>query len=762
MIGSQHLELYGVPQSFIRETLAPGAVVAQDNMNHAMTALVRPSFAPIVEWAEGTIKMPAGQGYKSGDLRLLKYQKGIVASWQEEGVERIFNQKVPRTGSSLCSAVGVAHTTCHEAEDAIYYERSKDEAQTFHDDVLYPLLVSSPDLKKLLRPEHMDKWYDRYLLNGAAIHLRSASKDGSFRAIKGKAIFCDEVSSKEWLAKGKGTFGDKTDRAFKRAQQFGDGRMYCGSSPGDASTCIISKGYAQSDKRVFRMPCPHCQHVQEFEPNMQPGEGAGMYFNLDSNGEYATWSDPKTGIVVPDIWYQCRGPKECRIREIEKARMVDDGDWYATAMAARKGYVGFYIWSAYSLDPRSTWRHIADEYRQSLIVPAKRRTFANEWLGQAYDEDNARPVEGHWLKRQRTFNYPAPAPDPVECITVGFDNQTVGAKTAEKRERTGKIARSEFTVIGWGKGEEAYVLRHGIIPLPPFSPESNAAKLAIMDEAYEFADGTYMMPQGGFDDVGDGNTMNVAVNFVSSKEAQERGLWGVRGKGEAKGNRTQTIKGGQMVIHNWNVDQIGTAAAKDDLFARLNIEGWGPMAIHFPSSFDKSYFDSLTATTLKEFDDGSGKTYWEDKKGNEALDCFVYAYARMLMLRKNEPWLNEALAPPADQTRYFGSVIQPLIDWDQAKKPDRSFQSPSWQSEMKGKRQGGTPLVVQRVRPRKASAPPPPPRVQTSPLPQAPGLPVQQPKVQRTPFAPRQAQADAADDMPRYGRIGSAPKMGWR
>lgn len=56
-----------------------------------------------------------------------------------------------------------------------------------------------------------------------------------------------------------------------------------------------------------------------------------------------------------------------------------------------------------------------------------------------------------------------------------------------------------------------------------------------------------------------------------------------------------------------------------------------------------------------------------------------------------------------------------------------------------------------------------PPQMQGAPLPQPPGLPAQQPRVQRTPgHFPQAAQADAMDDVVQYGRIGRAPNLGWR
>ena len=759
-----HLERVGVDLNHVDSLLAPGRERTEKLMDRAMTAMVRPTETDILEWAENTLEIPSGTGYSSGYFRALPFQKGIIKSWQEPGVERIYFQKVPRVGSSFISAIGILYNSCHEAQDSVYYERSKEDVQAFHDTNIEPILKESKALRHLVLPDHMTKWHDYLLGNGAFIRHRSASKDGAFKAIKSPKVFTDEIDGKEWQPKKKGD-GDKFDRAAKRAQQFGNGLIYGGSSPGRKKTSIVCAGYDLSDQRVFKVACERCGTPQEFLPNMMTGDHApGLNCRLDEAGNYAMWTDPKSGLVTPDIWYTCIKCNR-QIREIEKKAMMAGGDWDAKVPGgARKGWVGFYINSMYSTDPKSRWYHVMDAFRATLVDPTKLQTFTNEWLALPYDDENIRPMEVNWLKKARSICYPAPCPPPVKLASAGGDNQR-GAKATSKRAKAGNEARSEVSVVGWAAGEEAYVLAHHVIPHAPFTPESNAAKIEIMRTPIYRPDGTYIMPGGMADDIGDGETMDRALQFVTSREAREVGIVGIKGASEERGQRSPTVRSGIAKDKALQFEVIGTQSAKDVWMRRFLLEGFGAERVHFPDSFGIPYFEGVLGLTM--IDEGDGKFWWKDRKPNEPIDCLVYAYARMLMFKRNTRmdgsfFIDNLLAypeTPEDQKRYFGGVIEPLIAY---RGPDRSHQSPSVVAE---RAMAGTTTeelrIVRFVDKPAPPAPPPqePSRQQQSPLPQPPGAP----RVQRTPVSPRtEAPPSPQDDLPQYGRIGRAPRMGWR
>jgi phage terminase large subunit GpA-like protein len=666
------LDDYGVDPGFL-QSLLKGRLELERVNAIAARSLIRPDPTPILEWAQETVRVPAGTGYSSGAFKALPFQKGIIEAWQEDGVDRIYFEKVPRLGSSFICAIGMLYASCFEGEDSIYFERSKADLQRFYDDNIDAIMAESPELQALRFPSHEERWQDQRLRNGATLRFRSAAKDSAFKAIKGKRIFTDEVDADVWGA-GSKSAGDKLDRAAKRGQQFGDSILYAGSSPESLATSRIHKGFIASDQRTYRVHCPKCATSQELYPIMQPGDGPGMRFRMDGEtNRVATYTSPN-GFVAPDIWYECVSCNGA-IRETAKSEMLEHGFWkgkFTKAEAERPGYVGYHMWSAYSTDPKSSWHHVVDEFRASLSDPSKRKTFQNEWLGLPWDEENVRPVEVHWLRSRRVWAYPAPVPPCVNILTAGADEQT-GKVDKDAAVKSGKIARTELSIWGWGEKERSALIGHFIIPHRPFSHDSNVEKLRILNDVYPMSNGDWRNVAGCANDVGDGNTINEAIAFLSSPEARAVGLIGVKGANEAKGTYKETISAGKPKDGRLQYEFIRTQSAKTLLMSRLNLDGFGPGSVVFPPNpqVNDAYFKSLTSIVLKEQDE---KRWWEDRPGNEANDCFVYAYARMLLLKRNLPNLADDF-----EAEYLDSLG--IWAMEHRNKADRSWQSDLLEAE---------------------------------------------------------------------------------
>ena len=169
------------------------------------------------------------------------------------------------------------------------------------------------------------------------------------RQIKGRRLFCDEVSSKEWRSDASGS---KADRVLGRGRQYVDTVVIMASTPTD-DDCVISAEYARSDQRVLEMPCPHCETMQELVPKVGNKEGPGLKYVVDTVKNRVT-----------DVWYLCEneacpgaaGANEPRvIRERSKAWMMNRCEPVSrNPTPARPGIIGFSIWAIHVSDPQST------------------------------------------------------------------------------------------------------------------------------------------------------------------------------------------------------------------------------------------------------------------------------------------------------------------------------------------------------------------------------------------------------------------------
>lgn len=631
------------------ELTAPGRAAFDLDVRASAAAFHQNRPQLISEWVQsGVLRLPSRTSTLSGRVKLHGYQPGILDALQEPGLEGVVLKGVPRIGKSTMPALAMAYYAAHEGDDVLFYERSKETAQVFHDTTLWPIIQESPAFERMLREgtrnnDTEDKWMDRLLVNGAFVRLRSAETPGAFKQIRARLACMSEVGDSAWID---GVEGDKIEAAIKRVQSYPDGKFLMESSPTDAETCVITKWYDVSDQRKFLCPCPLCGNFQELKPIVsgeKDKDGPGLRYRLDEADQ------------VIEQFYVCEHCAKA-FYEKTKVEIINAGEWHPSRVSeARVG--GFFLWAIHSFDEKSSWRRICEEHFKQLRDPTKRQTFKNLWLGLAWERKDTGAVSIESLET-RCEPYPAEVPDGVVVITVGGDGQ---AGTNKEIEAGGKPTRQEIQVVGWGHGEESWILAHIVIDDDqPFSPMTNAKVIEWLNKDWVKRDGTKMRIAAGCLDVN--YRMTEGLNFVYGPDISkiatlERGkrLWAVVGRNEAKGSRTKLATLTQTANHQGRrYLRLGTQSGKDTLERRKKLSGSGPEVIHWPSSMIATkgtiydFFKGMSAISLKKTKD-TNRPYWEDKPGNEPIDCWVYAYAALQLLKENYSDVAAALSKPPAQ-----------------------------------------------------------------------------------------------------------------
>lgn len=585
------------------------------------------------EWAGRFGWIPKGTGAESGPVTLYGYQRGLLDAFCDPTIRRIVVPKGARLGFTRAALLATAYHLRQEPSLVALAQPVTADAEDFGAGEVAPMLRETPCLKGLIRPIKLGQRRDKatlfQLTNGASVRIVGAGSDDAFRRYPAKFMLGDEIDAEGWTAKSK-TQGDKLDLFWKRGETFWDRKLIVGGTPVDEETSRVWKLWLRSDQRRHFVPCPRCGRTQWLDWGGKDTP-RGIKWRLDE----------KTG-RIEEVWYV--GSCGCRIDEGKKAWMDERGEWRPTAEAVEPGLVGFHLWTGMSLNPNASWTTLVGEWLAAQGDPAKLQPFVNLVLGRPWKATYGQHLSiDSYLRRPEP--YPAEVPSGVVYLTLGGDVQS----------GLGSDPRIEASVWGWGKGRECWLIGHWVLRGDPDRPEVWRQLDRLLLRRFVGSDGRTRRVQAAAIDSGGHNT---AAVYQFCAERSERRVWAIKGRSEQNGQRYQVWPrkpstgkdGGQVYL-------VGGNAGRDFVYQSLAITQDGPRRVHFPAEppdgaepTDRAWFESLTKDKLV-VPKGRSFTVWENGKGNEAGDCFVYAYAATCGLQKLHPaWLKALETDPALST----------------------------------------------------------------------------------------------------------------
>jgi phage terminase large subunit GpA-like protein len=412
-------------------------------------------------------------------------------------------------------------------------------------------------------------------------------------------VIADEVDAFPWDVGGEGdpmTLIENRQRTYSRA------KTYLVSTPTTAGASRIDLQYQRSDRRRYHVPCPHCHERQhlEFGGKDKPW---GLKWRVAPQLE---GEDASAVPQVSSAWYVCR---HCgaEIDEGHKADMLARGQWVAERPAI-KHHRGYHLNALYApVGLGLNWRAVAQKWLASQSDSSELKSFVNTYLGEVWKEQGDNIEDLSLLSRCEDY------PEDLRSTRIAL----VTSFTDVQKDRL------ETTIVGWGPGEEAWVLDHEIHPGDTARPE-----------CWEDLDG-YLRAEGvqvaGIDA---GYNTSMVQAFV------EKRRWCVATKGvaglgrpliEDRKKRLQRLrtrrKKGQPL------EPLGVDQGKALVYARCKLLAPGPGYIHFPRSaaFDDEWFAQLAAEKLVTKIKGTRpfQEWVQTRPRNEALDCMVGNLAMM-------------------------------------------------------------------------------------------------------------------------------------
>jgi phage terminase large subunit GpA-like protein len=550
----------------------------------ALAALKPPPVRPLAEWIEDMIHFPATVSALPGKVRLWSYQRGICDAIDDPKVSRITVQKSARIGyTSLLTAV-IANYVANQPCPILTVLPTQDDARDYAVGDIEGTFDASPDLRGLLDADADETGRSTLLSKrfpGGSLKLVAAKSPRNLRRHNAKILLLDEIDGFEI-----GQEGDPIKLAEMRTLAFPDRKILAGSTP-VFDHGPVSRMYADSDQRIFEIPCVECGDFSEVRwadiswPQGEP--------------EKAAWSCPACGCVVP---------------ERHKVAMVDKGRWRATQPQV-KGHAGFRVNALVSPHANASWGILAQEFLTAKDNPATLQTFVNLALGEPWRETEDDLDETELASKREPFGLKAIPPE-VLIITAGIDCQD---------------DRLELVILGHGKGDKVLVLAHQVIWGPIDSDLTWIELDDTLRTVWQHPNGGVLRCDAAVVDSGDGGHTDIVHAFTRPRFTRRV----VSGKGVGGMSRPflhrSSTKGALLFL-------VGVDAIKAQLFNRLARGD----TFRFSADLEPIYFEQLTSERrVVRYFKGQPQRRFERIPGKraETLDATVYAMAARQLVGMN-------------------------------------------------------------------------------------------------------------------------------
>lgn len=433
--------------------------------------------------------------------------------------------------------------------------------------------------------------------------------------------------------------GDTGALAKKRTDSFSaSSKWLLMSTPTIKGISRVDHDFETTDQCDYYIPCPHCGEEQ---PMVWGGTG------YDEGIKFV--HTPKT-TQIDDVYYLCRKCHK-RIDEYHKPYMLENGVWipkYPEIKIRR----GFQLNSLYSPLGWVSWGKVAEEFLESKKKPELLKVWVNTRTGLSFELEGEQP---DWTSiREREEDYIiGRVPQGGLMITMGVDVQ---------------INRLAVVILTFGRSEECWLLLWTEIFGNPAQPEIWEELDSLYRKPLEHAFGVDMHVNCMAIDSSD--QTQLVYNYVRPRGPRIIAVKGSSIHGKpiiGRPTKQNVITNGTVKTNAVDLYSIGTDTAKHLLYARLQLkrkeddgDTTNTAMIHFPRGLDDDFYRQLTSERIvTRYVKGFPVKEWVLPSGarNEALDCFVYAYAAAVhagVHRANWSEIEQALGKQLTQKQDTG------------------------------------------------------------------------------------------------------------
>lgn len=544
-----------------------------------------------------------------GPLRLWPYQREIADAIGDPTLARVTVIKPVRVGFTCLLTSALASFVANDPSPILALLPTESDCRDYTVSEIEPLFAATPAVAGALAVDLGTE--DRNTLlhrrfPGGSLKVVAAKSPRNLRRHTVRVLFIDEADAMEV-----GAEGSPIILAERRTLSYADRKIVLGSTPVHEETSHVLRAYAQSDQRVYEVPCPECRAFTEIlwgHIEWQPAEPQTAAFRC-----------PACQALVP---------------ETQKPAMVTAGRWRAQRPEV-PGHAGFRLNALVSQFANASWANLAAEFLRAKEDSDELQVFVNTILGQGWREAAVEVDEADLVARVEPFGLEARGdaggiPAEVLILTAGVDVQD---------------DRLEVSVLGWSRAD-AYILGHVVLW---GSPDEHATWTELDD----FLRSRWPHPSGGtlgidatMVDSGDRTDTVYAYCFarLSKKVMALKGVPGTRPICEPSKSK---VKGGRLFL-------AGVDTIKSTIYDRLS----RGRSLRLSHTLELAYFEQLASEKkVVRYARGQPTRRFERKVGRraEALDCVVYAWAaRQMVAVQLDAREAELRRPPEAEVEFVG------------------------------------------------------------------------------------------------------------
>lgn len=374
----------------------------------ALRALLPPPRLRLSQWIEAEVHLPEGVSAQPGAVRLWPFQREIADAIGDPLIERVTLVKPVRVGFTTLLTSALASFVANDPAPILFLLPAEADCRDYVVSDVEPIFAASPAVASALSGGQEDQERNTLLSRrfpGGSLKVVAAKSPRNLRRHNVRLLFIDEADGMEKTQEGSPIL-----LAERRTLSFPDRKIVLGSTPVHEETSHVLRAYAQSDMRVFEVPCPACGAFAEI-----------------------TWDAITWDAGAPETARWCCPSCAAEIPERHKPAMVAQGAWRAQRPEVR-GHAGFRLNALVSLHENAAWGKLAAEFVAVKDDPTTLQTFVNTILGQGWRAEGEELDETGMAARAEAFDLDL-IPAEVLALTVGADVQHVAALSSSRQAR---------------------------------------------------------------------------------------------------------------------------------------------------------------------------------------------------------------------------------------------------------------------------------------------------------------------------------------